>query len=142
MDTVNIRPEEMLFLQKLMGVVLFLFLGFIVATLVALVSLFLGITQMLRTGSIRNGVVVLSIWFSLLIAIFICVIMDVVLLFVSSTDFAFWQLILLNIGACILISVLIGNFVKIFLFKYLAEMQMARRFLDYIKIMYENNKNK
>lgn len=135
-------PGDIQFFQVFFTVLIVLSIGFSFTVFIGLGSILLGVFQTLRTGSLRNGVIVIAIWFSMLFSLILVGVADIFYLLYGKTQLSIWQMIAFNIAGVLLATLIVSSFIKFFLFSYLAEMQIARRILEYAKITYENYKNR
>lgn len=135
-------PGDIHFFQVFFTVLIVLSIGFSFTVFIGLGSILLGVFQTLRTGSLRNGVIVIAIWFSMLFSLILVGVADIFYLLYGKTQLSIWQMIAFNIAGVLLATLIVSSFIKFFLFSYLAEMQIARRILEYAKITYENFKNR
>lgn len=135
-------PGDIQFFQVFFTVLIVLSIGFSFTVFIGLGSILLGVFQTLRTGSLRNGVIVIAIWFSMLFSLILVGVADIFYLLYGKTQLSIWQMIAFNIAGVLLATLIVSSFIKFFLFSYLAEMQIARRILEYAKITYENFKNR
>lgn len=135
-------PGDIQFFQVFFTVLIVLSIGFSFTVFIGLGSILLGVFQTLRTGSLRNGVIVIAIWFSMLFSLILVGVADIFYLLYGKTQLSIWQMIAFNIAGVLLATLIVSSFIKFFLFSYLAEMQIARRILEYAKITYENFKKR
>lgn len=135
-------PGDIQFFQVFFTVLIVLSIGFSFTVFIGVGSILLGVFQTLRTGSLRNGVIVIAIWFSMLFSLILVGVADIFYLLYGKTQLSIWQMIAFNIAGVLLATLIVSSFIKFFLFSYLAEMQIARRILEYAKITYENYKNR
>lgn len=135
-------PGDIQFFQVFFTVLIVLSIGFSFTVFIGIGSILLGVFQTLRTGSLRNGVIVIAIWFSMLFSLILVGVADIFYLLYGKTQLSIWQMIAFNIAGVLLATLIVSSFIKFFLFSYLAEMQIARRILEYAKITYENYKNR